>query len=313
MKDKPQTDTEQAHLTQEEIKKFIQHLEEYKIEEINGSKAKEELKAIISSININTKKSGRGGNISRQAVQDIVNHFEEDLSLSLSKRDETYQKLALVVRRARSTSQNCPLALKPYINSYKEEISYINATSIIDILNLEESRIGIDTLNGLVEHYKRREFLEETDPEKRQEKLEEVFEKIATLAVLAGKTDKIVPAELIPYMAFHVGFTKEKNTTQAMLNGSENLQHFAYAFRNQLNSKIIKENDTPLQNRRFDALGRLIQYNSQCSAVCFDGKQILVAFNEMYVGNKVTQIDEHTAKVFKYLQDYATYTALPKE
>ncbi|MCX4079945.1 hypothetical protein N7280_04955 [Rickettsia rhipicephali] len=29
--------------------------------------------------------------------------------------------------------------------------------------------------------------------------------------------------------------------------------------------------------------------------------------------NKVEQIETHTAKVFKYLHDYATYTALPTE
>ncbi|QCS24498.1 hypothetical protein FEC77_05095 [Rickettsia parkeri] len=119
-------------------------------------------------------------------------------------------------------------------------------------------------------------------------------------------------------MVFHVGFADE-HPTHGLFNdnNNSNLQNFAYAFRTRLNSKIIKENDTTLQNRHFDALGRLIQYNSQCSAVCFDGKQILVAFNELHNSsvntNKVEQIETHTTKVFKYLQDYATYTALPTE
>ncbi len=69
-------------------------------------------------------------------------------------------------------------------------------------------------------------------------------------------------------MVFHVGFADE-HPTHGLFNdnNNSNLQNFAYAFRTRLNSKIIKENDTPLQNRRFDALDRLIQYNSQCSAV----------------------------------------------
>ena len=101
---------------------------------------------------------------------------------------------------ARKNSKICPKELKPYINSYKDEASYINTTSIQDILNPEKGppsklleSIDINTLNGLDEHYKRREFLEETDPEKRQAKLEEVFEKIAALAHLGGKKTKFPP------------------------------------------------------------------------------------------------------------------------
>ncbi|QQV75303.1 hypothetical protein H6P87_00856 [Rickettsia tillamookensis] len=204
-----------------------------------------------------------------------------------------------------------------------EFVKYVDSQTVEDIIRDKKSRetllrsiilnesISIAALKILTEYY--REVHKNNS-----EALDESFEKLAVLAVLAGKTEKIIPKELVPYMAFHVGFAEE-NPTQELLNdnNNSNLQNFAYAFRIRLNSKIIKENDTPLQNRRFDALGRLIQYNSQCSAVCFDGKQILVAFNELHNSSvntkKVEQIETHTTKVFKYLQDYTTHTALPKE
>ncbi|MCX4079946.1 hypothetical protein N7280_04960 [Rickettsia rhipicephali] len=169
-----------------------------------------------------------------------------------------------------------------------EFVKYVDSQTVEDIIRDKKSReallksiilnesISISTLKILTEHYKKIH-------KNNSEALDESFEKLAILAVLAGKTEKIISKELISYMAFHVGFADE-NPTHGLLNDNNNLnlQNFAYAFRIRLNSKIIKENDTPLQNRRFDALGRLIQYNSQCSTVCFDGKQILVAFNELH-------------------------------
>ncbi|ABV84971.1 hypothetical protein RMA_0872 [Rickettsia massiliae MTU5] len=126
-----------------------------------------------------------------------------------------------------------------------EFVKYVDSQTVEDIIRDKKSREAllksiilnesISTLKILTEHYKKIH-------KNNSEAFDESFEKLAVLAVLAGKTEKIIPKELVSYMAFHVGFADE-NPTHGLLNdnNNSNLQNFAYAFRTRLNSKIIKE------------------------------------------------------------------------
>lgn len=77
--------------------------------------------------------------------------------------------------------------------------------------------------------------------------------------------------------------------------------------------KYYENKDVEWEKRRFDSLSRLIMLNSNCSATCFEGKKILVSFNEVYNGsyndkNKTKIAAEkvnHAQQVLSYLQDYA--------
>ncbi|MCC8369076.1 MAG: hypothetical protein LN573_03270 [Rickettsia endosymbiont of Oxypoda opaca] len=109
---------------------------------------------------------------------------------------------------------------------------------------------------------------------------------------------------------------------QEAIDNNQGLQAFTRDFGKHINSTITRESEaTPqnLQDRRLDSLSRLIACYSQCSAVCFDGEKILVAFNETHKGNQNTKNQaiqatlKHKDAVFSYLKDYAEYANLQPE
>lgn len=147
------------------------------------------------------------------------------------------------------------------------------------IKNITSNKIDKNTINHLIAHY--------TDKHKGNKvALEESLDKLAALtAVTKGLHTH---DELKSRVAIYEEGIKRLEVQQK-IDGNDKLQKFTKAFEYHVNTTTRKENkadDTNWQNRRFDSLSRFILLNSQCAAVCYDGEQILVAFNELNYSSK---------------------------
>lgn len=58
-------------------------------------------------------------------------------------------------------------------------------------------------------------------------------------------------------------------------------------------------------HRRLDSLARLLQLNSECSAVCFDGEKILIASNEFFIGSKDSGFKKQLNNIMHYFSEVA--------
>lgn len=150
--------------------------------------------------------------------------------------------------------------------------------------------------------------------------LKTTYKNLLELRIKYGTPRTKIPEQIINYLPeLQLARGLEKKQVQTAIDGNTGLQDFTKSFKERVNATITQENKaTPqnLQNRRFDSLSRLIAYNSQCSAVCFDGEKILVAFNEQHHENSnseselTTAMLKHKDAVFSYLKDYAEYARL---
>lgn len=180
------------------------------------------------------------------------------------------------------------------------------------IKNITSNKIDKNTIAHLIAHY--------TDKHKGNKvALEESLDKLAALtAVTKGLHTH---DELKSRVAIYEEGIKRLEVQQK-IDGNDKLQKFTKAFEYHVNTTTRKENkadDTNWQNRRFDSLSRFILLNSQCAAVCYDGEQILVAFNELNYSSKkannqaMNETLDHTKEVFNYLKTYAEYANLPQK
>ncbi|WP_039459467.1 hypothetical protein [Candidatus Jidaibacter acanthamoebae] len=124
---------------------------------------------------------------------------------------------------------------------------------------------------------------------------------------------------------------KEKEVEKISTDELAAIQHAIYSSIKDINShkkrkrevsgeNIAKENESPSEaytiqkrsrqqdnklQRRLDSLARLLQLNSECSAVCFDGEKILIASNEFFIGSKDSNFKKQLNNIMYYLSEVA--------
>lgn len=205
------------------------------------------------------------------------------------------------------------ILIEDFLDKKTSEEIIADSEHIKDSSNFTKNNpLNRNTIIRLIDHY--------NDKHKNNKAaLEESLDKLAAFAAVTKSLQ--VPEKLKARVEVYKKGIK-LSEVQKEIDNSEKLQKFTKAFESHVNTTTRKENkadDTNWENRRFDSLSRLITLNSQCAAVCYDGEQILVAFNELNHKGKnsgaqtIKATLDHTKEVFNYLKTYAEYTNLPPE